>query len=348
MQTLTITQADDWHLHLRNGNMLQNVIAHSAKQFQRAMIMPNLQPPITSVELALEYHAQILQSLPSNSSFEPLMSLYLTAETPITEVAKVAACNATQAFKLYPAGATTNSAAGVKNLTSIYPLLAAMQQQQVPLLIHGEVTDPKTDIFDRERLFIEQDLIPIVAEFPELKIVLEHITTTEAVQFVESMPDNIGATITPQHLHFNRNALFVGGIQPHNYCLPILKRESHRQSLIKAAISGNPKFFLGTDSAPHLQTNKENACGCAGCYSAPVAIELYAEIFSQEHALDKLEGFASWYGADFYNLPRNKTSMTLQQQTWTIPESYPVSSQGNLIPLKAGASLNWKLIEPVK
>lgn len=342
MKTLTIIQPDDCHLHLRTGNILKTVVAHTAKQFKRAIVMPNLNPPVVCVAKALAYRDQILQALPQDSKFNPLMSLYLTNQTTVDDVKKVASCEFTYAFKLYPAGATTNSDAGVNNLSSIYPILEAMQVYQVPLLIHGEVTDETCDIFDRERLFIERHLTDIVKQFPELKIVLEHLTTEEAVQFVESTSANIGATITPQHLLFNRNAILVGGIHPHNYCLPILKREKHRQALVKAATRGNAKFFLGTDSAPHITHLKENACGCAGCYTAFAAIELYAEVFEKENALDKLEAFASFYGADFYGLDRNKQTITLEKKSWDVP-SYYGEGENLITPLKACETLNWKM-----
>lgn len=342
MKTLTLIQPDDWHLHLRTGDILKTVVAHTARQFKRAIVMPNLTPPVTRVAEALAYREQILQALPQESKFAPLMTLYLTNQTTVDEVKQVATCEFTYAFKLYPAGATTNSEAGVNNLSAIYPILEAMQQYDVPLLIHGEVTNKNCDIFDRERLFIEHHLTDIVKQFPELKIVLEHLTTEEAVQFVESTSAHIGATITPQHLLFNRNAMLVGGIHPHNYCLPILKREKHRQALVKAATSGNAKFFLGTDSAPHITHLKENACGCAGCYTAFAAIELYAEVFEKENALDKLEAFASFYGADFYGLPRNKQTITLEKKNWDIPKFYGEGK--NLItPLKACETLSWKI-----
>jgi dihydroorotase len=294
---------------------------------------------VTTVAQALAYRDEILQAVPAGLSFEPLMTLYLTAATTIEEVEHVAQCEHVYAFKLYPAGATTNSDAGVADVTSIYPLLAALEKHDIPLLIHGEVTDTECDIFDREKQFIDQYLIDIVKHFPNLRIVLEHVTTKEAVQFVESVNSTVAATITPQHLLFNRNAMLSGGIKPHYYCLPILKREMHRQALVQAAISGNAKFFLGTDSAPHLTHLKESACGCAGCYTAFGAMELYAEIFEQANALDKLEGFASFYGADFYRLPRNIGTITLQKQTWTIPAQYD-----EITPLKAGEELTWKII----
>jgi dihydroorotase len=338
MNSLTLIQPDDWHVHVRTGAVLKTVIAHTARQFARAIIMPNLKPPVTTVDMALNYRAEILQALPKDSDFQPLMTLYLTNQTTIEEVKKAAKSEHIHAFKLYPAGATTNSDAGVSDLTALYPILDAMQKYDMPLLIHGEVTDPDCDIFDRERVFIERTLTTLVQHFPDLRVVLEHVTTEEAVQFVESAPANIAATITPQHLLYNRNAILAGGIRPHYYCLPILKREKHRLALIKAASSSNPKFFLGTDSAPHLSHTKENACGCAGCYSAYGAIELYAQAFEQAGALNKLEGFASCYGADFYKLPRNTQTITLEKCAWTVPNTY-----GEITPLKANEVLDWKM-----
>ena len=342
MEKLTLTQPDDWHLHVRNGSVLKAVIPQTARQFARAIIMPNLSPPVTTVARALVYRNEILQAIPDGINFTPLMTLYLTESTSTDEVKKVAESAHIYAFKLYPAGATTNSDAGVSNLASIYKLLETMQKWDIPLLVHGEVTTSDVDIFDRERQFIDENLSRIVSDFPELRIVVEHVTTKEAVEFVQSASDFIGATITPQHLMFNRNAILAGGIHPHYYCLPILKREIHRQALVAAATSGNPKFFLGTDSAPHLSYAKESACGCAGCYSAHAALELYAEVFEQVNALDKLEGFASFFGADFYRLPRNATHITLEKTSWKIPEAYPVETD-KLIPLRAGESINWKL-----
>jgi dihydroorotase len=339
MKTFTLTRPDDCHLHVRSGALLKAILPHTARQFARAIIMPNLKPPVTTVAQALAYRDEILQAVPAGLSFEPLMTLYLTAATTIEEVERVAQCEHVYAFKLYPAGATTNSDAGVADVTSIYPLLAALEKHDIPLLIHGEVTDTECDIFDREKQFIDQYLIDIVKHFPNLRIVLEHVTTKEAVQFVESADSTVAATITPQHLLFNRNAMLSGGIKPHYYCLPILKREMHRQALVQAAISGNAKFFLGTDSAPHLTHLKESACGCAGCYTAFGAMELYAEIFEQANALDKLESFASFYGADFYRIARNTGTITLQKQAWTIPALY-----GEITPLKAGEELTWKII----
>jgi len=339
MKTLTITRPDDWHIHVRNGAILQTVLPHTAAQFARAIIMPNLKPPVTSVAQALAYREEILQAVPTGANFTPLMTLYLTAATTVEDIKAAAECEHVYAFKLYPAGATTNSDAGVADVTAIYPLFAAMEKYELPLLLHGEVTDESCDIFDRERVFIDRHLTAITRDFPDLRVVLEHVTTREAVQFVEASGVNVAATITPQHLLFNRNAMLAGGIRPHYYCLPILKRETHRQALVKAATSGSAKFFLGTDSAPHITHTKENACGCAGCYSAFGALELYAEAFEQADALDKLEGFASFYGADFYRLPRNTDTVTLQKSPWTVPDVY-----GEITPLKAGEALSWKLI----
>ncbi len=339
MKTLTITRPDDCHLHVRNGAILKTVLPHTARQFARAIIMPNLKPPVTTVAQALAYRNEILQAIPEGVNFTPLMTLYLTAATTLEEIKRAAECEHVYAFKLYPAGATTNSDAGVADVTKIYPLLAALEKYDLPLLIHGEVTDEDCDIFDRERVFIERYLIDIVKNFPALRIVLEHATTKEAVEFVTSASNKIAATITPQHLLFNRNAILAGGIKPHYYCLPILKRETHRQALINAAISGNPKFFLGTDSAPHLTHLKENACGCAGCYSAFAALELYAQAFEQANSLDKLEGFASFYGADFYGLPRNVEKVTLEKTDWTVPASYD-----KITPLKSTEILYWKMV----
>jgi len=331
-------------LHVRTGAILQTVITHTAKQFGRAIIMPNLKPPVTTVLQAIAYRDEILAALPENSQFQPLMTLYLTGNTRAEEVKKVAESEHVHAFKLYPAGATTNSDAGVANIEAAYPIFAAMEKHTVPLLIHGEVTNAEYDIFDREKIFIDTQLAAITRQFPELRIVVEHLTTQEAVQFVESASDKIGATITPQHLLYNRNAILAGGIRPHFYCLPILKREHHRQALLKAATSGNPKFFLGTDSAPHPTSLKENACGCAGCYSAHAALELYAEAFEQADALDKLEGFASFHGADFYGLPRNSQTITLAKQAWTVPSHYGEQNH-SITPLKAGEQLHWQQLD---
>ena len=343
MKTLTLIKPDDWHIHVRNGAILKTVLPHTAKQFGRAIIMPNLKPPVTTVDQAQAYKTEIMAAIPVDSEFTPLMTLYLTTQTELSEIKKAAESSFVHAFKLYPAGATTNSDSGVADISAIYPLLAELEKYDLPLLIHGEVTDPTCDIFDREQRFVESSLTEIVNKFPNLRIVLEHVTTTDAVDFVLKAGPQVAATITPQHLLFNRNALLAGGIRPHYYCLPIIKRESHRQSLVNAATSGNPKFFLGTDSAPHLTHTKEHACGCAGCFSAHAAIELYAEAFEQADALDKLEAFASFYGSDFYRLPRNTATITLQQSTWTVPASYG-TDEVKITPLKAGEEIHWKII----
>ena len=342
MKTLTITRPDDWHIHVRNGAILKTVLPHTARQFARAIIMPNLKPPVTTVAEALVYRKEILQAVPAGIDFTPLMTLYLTAATKISEIQKAAESDHVYAFKLYPAGATTNSDSGVADIHAIYPLLAELEKLDIPLLIHGETTDTDCDIFDRERVFVDTSLTDIATNFPNLRIVLEHVTTTEAVQFVYASGNNIAATITPQHLLYNRNALFAGGIRPHYYCLPIIKREHHRLALVKAATSGNPKFFLGTDSAPHITSLKETSCGCAGCYSAYAALELYAEIFERADALNKLEGFASFFGADFYRLPRNSDTVTLEKTTWSIPLFYG-ENDNTVTPLKAGEELSWKM-----
>jgi len=342
MKTLTLTRPDDWHLHVRNGEILKTVLPHTARQFARAIIMPNLKPPITTVAQALVYREEILRSVPVGVDFTPLMTLYLTGSTTPYEIKNASESEHVYACKLYPAGATTNSDKGVTGIKTIYRVLEAMEKYDLPLLIHGEVTDEKVDIFDRERLFIETVLTDISQDFPGLRIVVEHVTTKEAVQFVQSSDANIAATITPQHLLFNRNALLAGGIRPHNYCLPVIKREQHRLALVEMAISGNPKFFLGTDSAPHLSALKENACGCAGCYSAFAALELYAEAFEQAGALDKLESFASFHGPDFYRLPRNSGTVTLEKISWNIPSFYGEHGL-SITPLKANEELSWKM-----
>ena len=342
MQSLTLTTPDDWHLHLRDYDAMQSVVSHSAKRFARAIIMPNLQPPITTVKMALDYRARIVAALPDHCSFEPLMTLYLTEATTIDTIRAAAEQPEIYAFKLYPAGATTHSEAGVQNLAAIFPLLEAMQQFDLPLLVHGEATDPAVDMFDREKVFLDRSLTTIVNTFPALRVVLEHVTTREGVQFVTDAGPLIAATITPQHLLYNRNALFVGGLRPHHYCLPILKREHDRQALITAATSGSTKFFLGTDSAPHPQSAKESSCGCAGCYSAHAALELYAEIFETAGALDQLEKFAAWNGPDFYRLPRNQSQITLEKQPWRVPNHYPFADQ-LVIPLRAGELVQWQL-----
>jgi dihydroorotase len=342
MKTLTITKPDDWHVHVRSGAILKSVLPYTARQFARAIIMPNLKPPVITVEQALLYRDEILAAVPESMSFTPLMTLYLTAKTSEAEIKKAAESEHINAIKLYPAGATTHSDSGVSAIRDAYPLFAAMEKHQIPLLIHGEVTDDQCDIFDRERAFIERYLVDIINNFPGLRLVLEHVTTAEAVQFVESAGKNVAATITPQHLLYNRNAMLVGGIRPHYYCLPVLKREQHRLALVDAATSGNPKFFLGTDSAPHLTTLKESSCGCAGCFSAPIALELYAEAFETAGKLDKLEGFASFYGADFYGLPRNSGTVTLERVSWDVPISYG-ENEDLITPLKANEQLQWKI-----
>jgi dihydroorotase len=339
--TLTITQPDDWHLHLRDGDALTSVAPFTAKQFARAIVMPNLNPPITTVVQAVEYLDQILAAV-DGTDFEPLMTLYLTNNTPPEEIIAARKSCFIKGVKLYPAGATTNSDAGVTDIRNCDAALEEMQKVGLPLLIHGEVTDAQVDVFDREKVFIDRTLQPLTQRFPELKIVFEHITTKEAADFVLQSSDNVGATITPQHLLFNRNALFQGGLQPHNYCLPVLKRDVHQQALLAVIRSGNNKFFLGTDSAPHSKLKKESACGCAGIFSANAAIEIYASIFEQQGALDNLEAFASFNGPDFYGLPRNSKTITLIKEDWTIPDEYPLGSE-TLVPFLAGQTLHWKL-----
>ena len=342
MDSITFTRPDDWHLHLREGESLASVLPHTARCFGRAIVMPNLKLPITTTKRALDYRELILAALPENSRFEPLMTLYLTDDTPPEEIARAKLSGRIHGVKLYPAGATTHSDAGVTRLSRCFHTLEKMQELGIPLLIHGEVTAPEIDIFDREKAFLEMTLGPLVERFPDLKVVIEHITTRDAVQYVEVTGPNIGATITAHHLLMNRNALFLGGIRPHNYCLPVLKREEHREALVEAAISGNPKFFLGTDSAPHAKHTKEAACGCAGLYTAHAAIELYASAFEEAHALDKLEGFASFHGADFYGLPRNKDRITLVRKEWRVPDSYKFG-EDEVVPMRAGESLAWQL-----
>lgn len=341
MQKLTITRPDDWHLHLRDGAALKAVLPYTVRQFARAIIMPNLKPPVRTVADAAAYRDRILAAIPAGQPFEPLMTLYLTDNTSPDDILAAKAAQFVKAVKYYPAGATTNSESGVTDIRKCDRVFEAMQQVDMPLLLHGEVTDHAVDVFDREKVFIEQYLIPLKERFPNLRIVLEHITTTEAVQFVLSA-DNVAATITPQHLLFNRNSLFKGGISPHFYCLPILKREQHRQALLQAATSGNPKFFLGTDSAPHARDRKESACGCAGCFSALHALELYAAAFESVDALDKLEAFASFYGPDFYQLPRNTDQVTLTKTTWRVPDEVPFPEAG-LVPLGAGQEMAWQM-----
>jgi len=341
MQKLTLTRPDDWHLHVRDGAMLKAVLPHTVRQFARAIIMPNLKPPVRSVEEAAAYRDRILAAIPAGKQFQPLMTLYLTDNTRPDDILAAQASQFVKAVKYYPAGATTNSDCGVTDIRRCNRVFEAMQAVDMPLLLHGEVTDPDVDVFDRERVFIERYLIPLKQRFPNLRLVLEHITTADAVKFVLDA-DNTAATITPQHLLFNRNALFKGGIRPHFYCLPILKAEEHRQAIVQAATSGHPKFFLGTDSAPHTRSRKESSCGCAGCFSALHALELYAEVFERANALDKLEAFASFYGPDFYRLPRNTEQITLAKSTWRIPEAVPLTDSA-LVPLWAGHEITWQL-----
>jgi dihydroorotase len=339
--TLTLTRPDDWHLHLRDGNALHTTVPHTAAQFARAIVMPNLRPPVTTAAQALAYKARILAAVPEGVAFEPLMTLYLTDNLPADEIVRAKDAGVV-ALKLYPAGATTNSDAGVTDIRKTYKTLEAMQKAGLLLLVHGEVTSPEIDLFDREAVFIEQQLAPLRRDFPELKIVMEHITTREAAQYVGEADRFLAATITVHHLLYNRNALFTGGIRPHYYCLPVLKRETHRLALVAAAIGGSPKFFLGTDSAPHAAHLKEHASGCAGCYTAHAALEMYAEAFDTAGALDKLEGFASFFGADFYGLARNTDRVTLKRENWTPPESFAFG-EAQLKPLRSGETLAWRL-----
>ena len=343
MHSLTITRPDDWHLHLRDGGALKAVLPDTARQFARAIVMPNLRPPVTTTALAIEYRERILNALPVGANFEPLMTLYLTDNTTAEEIERAKASGIVHGVKLYPAGATTNSDSGVTNLGHCVKALEAMERVGMPLLAHAEVTDSDVDVFDRERVFIERNMIPLLKKFPSLRVVFEHITTRDAADFVAQAPSNVAATVTAHHLLMNRNDMFKGGIQPHHYCLPILKREEHRVALVKAATSGNPKFFLGTDSAPHAKHTKEAACGCAGMYTAHTAMELYAEAFELAGALDKLEGFASFYGADFYGLPRNTEQITLVKESWKVPGSLPYEGDV-LVPLRAEQMLNWKML----
>ena len=340
--TITLTRPDDWHLHLRDGDYLRAVLPDTAQRFARAIVMPNLKPPVTTVALALAYRRRILDALPVGAKFEPLMTLYLTDNTRPEEIIQLKQMPSVKAVKYYPAGATTNSDAGVTDLARCAAVLEAMQEAGVPLLVHGEVTDTTVDIFDRERVFLERVLTPLCATYPRLKIVVEHITTREATTFVTNAPMNIAATITAHHLLLNRNALFAGGMRPHNYCLPVLKREVHREALVAAAVSGNAKFFLGTDSAPHARHTKEVDCGCAGCYTAHAGIELYAEVFDAAGALDKLEGFASHFGPDFYGLPRNRDTITLVKDAWRVPLDVPYGAD-RLTQFRAGGEVLWRL-----
>lgn len=342
MMQLQIAIPDDWHLHLRDGRAMADIVAHSARTFGRAAIMPNLQPPVTTVAEAGAYRRRIIEALPENVSFEPLMTLYLTDLTSPAEIIEAAADDTIVGVKLYPAGATTNSEAGVTELDLVMPTLEAMSDHGLPLLVHGEVTDPDVDIFDRERVFIDRILAPLVERVPGLKVVFEHITTAEAVGWVLQAPSRVAATITPHHLLLDRNAIFSGGLHPHHYCLPVLKRGNHREALVWAATSGSPRFFLGTDSAPHPRHAKECERGCAGVFSAHAALELYAEAFEDAEALDLLEGFASHHGADYYGRPRNEGTLTLVREEWTVAPSYPFGNS-EVVPLRAGGTVRWRV-----
>lgn len=342
MQQISLTRPDDWHLHLRDGDAMRSALADTARVFHRAIIMPNLKPPVSSTDAALAYRRRILDALPPGSDFEPLMTLYLTDNLDPQEVLRAWRSGHVRAAKLYPAGATTNSDSGVTRMEAIYPVLEVMAQEGMPLLVHGEVTRSDVDIFDREQAFIEEVLAPLSDRLPSLKIVLEHITTEQAVEFVSRAHPRIAATITAHHLLYNRNDLLVGGIRPHLYCLPVLKRDRHQRALLRAATSGSPRFFLGTDSAPHPRHLKEAACGCAGCYTAHAALELYAEAFAGENALDRLEGFASFHGPDFYGLPRNSDRITLERRPWTVDREQALG-QDRLVPLRAGETVQWRI-----
>jgi len=342
LDRLTLTQPDDWHLHLRDGVEMAAVLPDSARRFARAIVMPNLRPPVTTTQLAQGYRERILAALPPGLAFDPLMTLYLTDNTPADEILRARSSGIVYAVKLYPAGATTNSDSGVTDIGKCQEAIETMAKVRMPLLVHGEVTDAAVDVFDRERVFVERTLGPLVERFPTLKLVLEHVTTTEAVDFVRAAPGNVAATITAHHLLMNRNALFQGGVRPHHYCLPVLKGEAHRAALMRAATSGDPKFFLGTDSAPHARHTKENDCGCAGIYTAHAGIELYAEAFEAAGALDRLEGFASFHGADFYGVPRNARKITLVKRAWSVPDTVPYGAHA-LVPLRAGGTVGWAM-----
>jgi len=343
MDSITITRPDDWHIHLRDGAALATTVPHAARVFGRAIVMPNLRPPVSTLQDAISYRERIMAAVPSGSGFQPLMTLYLTDRTSPAEIAQVKESGVVTAVKLYPAGATTNSDSGVTSLEQLFPTIEAMEKHDLPLLIHGEVTDTDIDIFDRERVFVERHLIPITKRFPELRVVMEHITTKEAAEFVAGASSKVAATITAHHLLLDRNAMFAGGIRPHLYCLPVLKRETHRQALVDAATSGSPKYFLGTDSAPHARPTKETACGCAGIYTAHAAIELYAEVFDRAGALDKLEAFASFHGPDHYKLPRNTDHITLTRREWPVPELFPFDGE-TLVPFRAGEMVVWRML----
>lgn len=341
---LDIVRPDDWHLHLRDGEALASVIGHTARRFARAIVMPNLKPPVATVAQALAYRERILAAVPAGMTFEPLMTLYLTRQTTPEEIFAAKASGQVFAVKFYPQGATTNSAAGVSDLATVYPVLEAMEQADLPLLVHGEVTDPAVDVFDREKTFIDQHMVPLRARFPNLRVVFEHITTADAVQFVQAQDRNVAATITVHHLLLNRNALFDGGVRPHHYCAPVLKREQHRQALLAAATGGDARFFLGTDSAPHPREAKLADCGCAGIFTAHAAIELYAEAFDEAGKLQNLEAFASFHGPDFYRLPRNTARMVLERRAWTVPDTVPLGSSV-CVPMRAGGQVAWSIVE---
>ncbi|MEM7155917.1 MAG: dihydroorotase [Myxococcota bacterium] len=347
MDELTIPRPDDWHLHLRDGEALRAVADHTARVFGRAIVMPNLKPPVETVAQAEAYRGRIFEALSPGSDFQPLMTLYLTPRTTPEEIARAAASEHVHGVKMYPAGATTNSDSGVADLSAVYRVFEAMQEHDLPLLIHGESIDPKVDVFDREAVFIEQALAPLVDRFTGLRVVFEHITTADAVNFVREAPARVAATVTPQHILLDRNALFAGGIRPHHWCLPVLKRETHRVALLEAVTSGNPKFFLGTDSAPHAVGDKESACGCAGIYSAPLAMPLYAEAFDSVGALEHLEAFCSRNGPAFYRLPVSEQTLTLRREPWTVPASFPFGSQ-EVIPLRAGDQVGWRVVDAVQ
>lgn len=346
IDALELVRPDDWHLHLRDGVVLADAVAHTARQFARAIVMPNLKPPVTRVEDAAAYRERIMAAVPAALAgrFTPLMTLYLTDATPPEEVARARDCGFVHGVKLYPAGATTNSQSGVTDLSRVFPVLEAMQQVGLPLLVHGEVTDPGVDVFDREAVFLERQLAPLLGRLPDLRVVVEHITTAEAVAFVRAAGPRVAATITAHHLLYSRNAMFTGGVCPHYYCLPVLKRERHREALVEAATSGEPKFFLGTDSAPHPRRAKESACGCAGIFTAHAALELYAEAFERAGALDRLQGFAGEFGPRFYDLPVNRDKVRLARATWEVPAAYPFG-QDELVPLRAGERLAWRLVD---
>ena len=343
MTRLTITRPDDWHLHLRDGEVLGSVLLDTARRFARAIVMPNLNPPVTTTDQAWAYRGRILAALPPGLSFEPLMTLFLTEKTTPSEIARAKRSGFVHAVKYYPAHATTHSHNGINAIENSYPVFAAMEECGLPLLMHGEVIDQQVDVFDREAVFIERHLDPLVRAFPALRIVLEHITTSAAVEFVSAAPATVAATITAHHLLLNRNAMFDGGLRPHHYCLPLLKREVHRRALVAAATGGSPRFFLGTDSAPHVRQTKESTCGCAGIYTAHAAIELYAEVFEQADALSRLEAFASFHGPDFYQLPRNPGTITLERLPWTVPEELQLG-QGRCVPLRAGGVVAWQVV----